>query len=157
MNELIVKKLGILREYCRLNPDSITVVKLRAGAVAPQVPVAAGGYEEFLSYSDGARFGIIDFLGTEALLERQDAFRHLGMEMYCIGQVLYEPLFVDLSTSTLRLWSSDTEQLRGIGVTFVAFLEQYVLGADYARLCPHPEQDRWFQLLATLDFVEKSG
>lgn len=155
MNQSIQNKLAKLRNFCASDKASITYVRVKNGANATSPPFpGAVQYFEFLKETDGARFGIIDLFGSTLLPEKQSERTQFDpQQAYCVGQVLYEPLFVGSHSGAVFLQSDLAEFPNEVYADFDHFLDNCAMGPEYAALCARPDEDRWYRKMIDLGFI----
>lgn len=153
MDRSISRRLDRVRRYTATDPSTVTVVALRSGTHSAHAPSQGlTDYFDFLTVSNGARFGIVDLFGLEMLPASQAGSQ--GAEWFRIGQVLYDPLLVHQHSGLVAVY----DRLQGVtielGVRFWDFLRHFILGSRYAELSPSPQGDRWYRVLSDLGMLE---
>lgn len=115
-------------------------------------------YFNFLQVCNGARCGSIDLWSAELIPKNQYRVTEMegGKEKWlCIGQVLYEPLVMNLVDEGIYLFYQGFE--KDIEAKYLGklddFLENYVFGAKYAELIPDVEDEEWYRFLKKIGIV----
>ncbi len=107
-------------------------------------------YFEFLSETNGGRFGSIDIWSSDEYSNRQYQtvdFPGASDRWIVIGQILYEPLALEAKTGKLYLFRRDGD-LNGeyLGL-FDYFFTNVVFGCDYTKIIPDGDKDEWWSIL----------
>ena len=115
-------------------PDAILIGEIPEGAesIPPEVlqyitPV----HSAFLKLCNGGSFGDIILWSVEELLENQYSVPSEQPSWYEIGQLLYEPLFLDKHTQYVIFPADVYEGIEGIEVAFDTFIREYIFGSKY--------------------------
>lgn len=152
MNDSLKLRIEHLRAALERRDDGVTFGEFRAGRKAPSREALNPLHAAFLDLSDGGRFGAVDLWSTDELEENQ--FRAQakpgGADSWLeIGQIVYEPIFLRRSDSTVHL-----PQFRGgaahTTMNFDTFLEDYVFGNKYAQLYDGAGEERWHTFLSSV-------
>ncbi|MGG3283320.1 hypothetical protein [Paenibacillus solani] len=108
-------------------------------------------YFEFLTESDGARFGAVDLWSFEELPSHQFRVTEFfgGTEKWFeVGQVLYEPLVIEKSSGQVYCFFQGHPARVGQTLgDFNLFLLNYVFGRKYEELVPNVQSEEWYQFL----------
>ena len=88
-------------------------------------------HSAFLKLCNGGSFGDIILWSVEELLENQYRIPAEQPSWYEIGQLLYEPLFLDKHTQHIIFPTDVYEGIEGIEVDFDTFVREYIFGSKY--------------------------
>ncbi|OFN27850.1 hypothetical protein ACMYUL_05555 [Neisseria sp. CP9] len=104
-------------------------------------------HQDFLKICNGGAFGDIVLWSTDEILDNQFRVPSIFKDKaYEIGQVLYEPVFLDRISKQIR-FEVDVE----IICPFDQFITGYIFGDNYSNIFANAAQDdMWF------DFVERN-
>jgi len=158
ISENLSRKIAVVREGLLADPEGLIAGDLKAGTVASApsgASAALAGYYDFLVEVDGARCGSIDLWSSGELRDKQYVVQSLpgGRESWVsIGQVLYEPLVLNLESGKVSQVSgqpTEDAEIRELE-TLETFLDEFVFGPRYAEIVPDADQEEWFQLLEKL-------
>ena len=115
-------------------PDAILIGEIPEGAesIPPKVlQLIAPAHCSFLKLCNGGTFGDIILWSAEELLENQYHIPAEQPSWYEIGQLLYEPLFLDKHTQDVIFPADVYEGIEGIEVDFDTFIREYIFGSKY--------------------------
>ena len=133
-------------------PDAILIGEIPEGAesISPEVlqyitPV----HSAFLKLCNGGSFGDIILWSVEELLENQYSVPSEQPSWYEIGQLLYEPLFLDKHSQCVIFPTDVYEGIEGIEVDFDTFVREYIFGNKYKEkiIDYDNENDDWSAFL----------
>lgn len=132
MNDELKQKIETVRDKLQNESLAMIIGKLNEGKNCEK-SVSIKSYCDFLKICNGARCGSIDLWSEELLANNQ--YRVLELDgadekWMCIGQVLYEPLVIDLDTEDVYLFCQGCEnEIDGkcFGKLDI-FLSDYVFG-----------------------------
>ena len=133
-------------------PDAILIGEIPEGAesISPEVlqyitPV----HSAFLKLCNGGAFGDIILWSVEELLENQYSVPSEQPSWYEIGQLLYEPLFLDKHSQCVIFPTDVYEGIEGIEVDFDTFVREYIFGNKYKEkiIDYDNENDDWSAFL----------
>ena len=134
-------------------PDAILIGEIPEGAesISPDVlqyitPV----HSAFLKLCNGGSFGDIILWSVEELLENQYSVPSEQPSWYEIGQLLYEPLFLDKHSQCVIFPTDVYEGIEGIEVDFDTFVREYIFGSKYKEkiIGYDNEDDDWSVFLS---------
>ena len=115
-------------------PDAILIGEIPEGAknISPEVlQLIAPAHCAFLKLCNGGSFGDIILWSTEELLDNQYRVP-ANQSSWCeIGQLLYEPLFLDKETQHVLFPADSYDGIEGIDVDFDTFVREYIFGNKY--------------------------
>ena len=115
-------------------PDAILIGEIPEGAknISPEVlQLIAPAHCAFLKLCNGGSFGDIILWNTEELLDNQYCVPANQSSWYEIGQILYEPLFLDKHTQHVIFPADSYEGIEEIDVDFNTFVSEYIFGNKY--------------------------
>jgi len=115
-------------------PDAILIGEIPEGAenIPPEVlQLIAPVHSAFLKLCNGGTFGDIILWSVEELLENQYRVPSEQPSWYKIGQLLYEPLFLDKHSQCVIFPTDVYEGIEGIEVDFDTFTREYIFGSKY--------------------------
>ena len=115
-------------------PDAILIGEIPKGAenIPPEVlQLIAPAHCAFLKLCNGGSFGDIILWSTEELLDNQYRVPAEQPSWYEIGQLLYEPLFLDKHTQQVIFPADSYEGMEGFEVDFDTFVKEYIFGTKY--------------------------
>ena len=115
-------------------PDAILIGEIPEGAknISPEVlQLIAPAHCAFLKLCNGGSFGDIILWSTEELLDNQYRVPANQSSWYEIGQLLYEPLFLDKHTQHVIFPADSYEGIEEIDVDFNTFISEYIFGNKY--------------------------
>ena len=115
-------------------PDAILIGEIPEGAesIPPEVlQLIAPVHSAFLKLCNGGTFGDIILWSVEELLEKQYSVPAEPPSWYELGQLLYEPLFLDKHTQHIIFPTDVYEGIEGIEVDFDTFTKEYIFGSKY--------------------------
>ena len=115
-------------------PDAILIGEIPKGAenISPEVlQLIAPAHCAFWKLCNGGSFGDIILWSTEELLDNQYRVPAEQPSWYEIGQLLYEPLFLDKYTQHVIFLADSYEGIEEIDVDFDTFVKEYVFGSKY--------------------------
>ena len=115
-------------------PDAILIGEIPEGAksIPPQMlKYIAPVHSAFLKLCNGGAFGDIILWSVEELLENQYRIPAEQPSWYEIGQLLYEPIFLDKHTQCVIFPTDVYEGIEGIEVDFDTFVREYIFGSKY--------------------------
>ena len=115
-------------------PDAIIIGEIPEGA--ENIPQKVSQYiapvhSAFLKLCNGGSFGDIILWSTEELLDNQYRVPADQSSWYEIGQLLYEPLFLDKDTQHVIFPADSYEGIEEIDVDFDTFVKEYIFGSKY--------------------------
>ena len=115
-------------------PDAIIIGEIPEGA--ENIPQKVSQYiapvhSTFLKLCNGGSFGDIILWSAEELLENQYRVPSEQPSWYEIGQLLYEPLFLDKHTQHVIFPANSYEGIEEIDVDFDTFVREYIFGSKY--------------------------
>ena len=134
-------------------PDAILIGEIPEGAesISPEVlqyitPV----HSAFLKLCNGGSFGDIILWSVEELLENQYSVPSEQPSWYEIGQLLYEPLFLDKHSQCVIFPTDVYEGIEGIEVDFDTFVREYIFVSQYKEkiIGYDNEDDDWSAFLS---------
>ena len=133
-------------------PDAILIGEIPEGAknISPEVlQLIAPAHCAFLKLCNGGSFGDIILWSVEELLENQYRIPAEQPSRYEIGQLLYEPLFLDKHTQCVIFPADVYEGIEGIEVDFDTFVKEYIFGSKYKEkiIGYDNEDDDWSAFL----------
>ena len=134
-------------------PDAILIGEIPEGARnIPQEVLdwGAPAYSAFLRLCNGGSFGDIILWSVEELLENQYCVPSEQPSWYEIGQLLYEPLFLDKHTQSVIFPADVYEGIESIEVDFDTFVREYIFGSKYKEkiIGYNNENDDWSVFLS---------
>jgi len=134
------------------SPDAILIGEIPKGAknISPEVlQLIAPAHCAFLKLCNGGSFGDIILWSTEELLDNQYHIPAEQPSWYEIGQLLYEPLFLDKHTQCVIFPTDVYEGIEGIEVDFDTFVREYIFGSKYKEkiIGYDNEDDDWSAFL----------
>ena len=91
----------------------------------------APAYTAFLKLCNGGSFGDIILWSVEELLDNQYRVPSEQPSWCEIGQLLYEPLFLDKDTQHVLFPADSYEGIEEIDVDFDTFVREYIFGHKY--------------------------
>ena len=115
-------------------PDAILIGEIPEGAknISPEVlQLITPAHCAFLKLCNGGSFGDIILWNTEELLDNQYHVPADQTSWYEIGQLLYEPLFLDKDTQHVIFPADSYEGIEEIDVDFNTFVSEYIFGNKY--------------------------
>ena len=115
-------------------PDAILIGEIPEGAknISPEVlQLIAPMHNDFLKLCNGGSFGDIILWSTEELLDNQYRVPVDQSSWYEIGQLLYEPLFLDKHTQHVIFPADSYDGIEEIDVNFDTFVKEYIFGSKY--------------------------
>ena len=115
-------------------PDAILIGEIPEGAknISPEVlQLIAPAHCAFLKLCNGGSFGDIILWSTEELLDNQYRVPTNQSSWYEIGQLLYEPLFLDKHTQHVIFSADSYDGIEKIDVDFDTFVKEYIFGSKY--------------------------
>ena len=134
-------------------PDAILIGEIPEGAksIPPQMlKYIAPVHSAFLMFCNGGSFGDIILWSVEELLENQYRIPAEQPSWYEIGQLLYEPIFLDKHTQCVIFPTDVYEGIEGIEVDFDTFVREYIFGSKYKEkiIGYDNEDDDWSAFLS---------
>jgi len=134
-------------------PDAILIGEIPEGAenIPPEVlQLIAPAHCAFLKLCNGGSFGDIILWSTEELLDNQYRVPAEQPSRYEIGQLLYEPLFLDKHTQQVIFSADSYEGMEGFEVDFDTFVKEYIFGNKYKEkvIGYDSEEDDWAAFLS---------
>ena len=134
-------------------PDAILIGEIPEGAksIPPQMlKYIAPVHSAFLKFCNGGSFGDIILWSAEELLENQYRIPAEQPSWYEIGQLLYEPIFLDKHTQCVIFPTDVYEGIEGIEVDFDTFVREYIFGSKYKEkiIGYDNEDDDWSAFLS---------
>ena len=134
-------------------PDAILIGEIPEGAesISPEVlQYITLVHSAFLKLCNGGSFGDIILWNAEELLENQYRVPAEQPSWYEIGQLLYEPLFLDKHTQHIIFPTDVYEGIEGIEVDFDTFVREYIFGSKYKEkiIGYDNEDDDWSAFLS---------
>jgi len=115
-------------------PDAILIGEIPKGAenISPEVlQLIAPAHCAFLKLCNGGSFGDIILWSVEELLDNQYRVPANQSSWYEIGQLLYEPLFLDKHTQHVIFSADSYDSIEEIDVDFDTFVKEYIFGNKY--------------------------
>ena len=116
------------------SPDAILIGEIPEGARnIPQEVLdwGAPAYSAFLRLCNGGSCGDIILWSVEELLDNQYRVPSDQPSWCEIGQLLYEPLFLDKETQHVLFPADSYDGIEGIDVDFDTFVREYIFGNKY--------------------------
>ena len=134
-------------------PNAILIGEIPKGAesIPPEVlQLIAPVHSAFLKLCNGGSFGDIILWSAEELLENQYRVPAEQPFWYEIGQLLYEPLFLDKHSQCVIFPTDVYEGIEGIEVDFDTFTREYIFGSKYKEkiIGYDNEDDDWSAFLS---------
>ena len=134
-------------------PDAILIGEIPEGAenIPPEVlQLIAPAHCAFLNLCNGGSFGDIILWSTEELLDNQYRVPAEQPSWYEIGQLLYEPLFLDRHTQQVIFPADSYEGIEEINIDFDTFVKEYIFGNKYKEkvIGYDNEEDNWAVFLS---------
>ena len=134
-------------------PDAILIGEIPEGAksIPPQMlKYIAPVHSAFLKLCNGGSFGDIILWSVEELLENQYRIPAEQPSWYEIGQLLYEPIFLDKHTQCVIFPTDVYEGIESIEVDFDTFVREYIFGSKYKEkiIGYDNEDDDWSAFLS---------
>ncbi|MBB1542684.1 MAG: hypothetical protein HG457_007320 [Flavobacteriaceae bacterium] len=134
-------------------PNAILIGEIPKGAesIPPEVlQLIAPVHSAFLKLCNGGSFGDIILWSVEELLENQYSVPSEQPSWYEIGQLLYEPLFLDKHSQCVIFPTDVYEGIEGIEVDFDTFVREYIFGSKYKEkiIGYDNEDDDWSVFLS---------
>ena len=134
-------------------PDAILIGEIPEGAksIPPQMlKYIAPVHSAFLKLCNGGSFGDIILWSVEELLENQYRIPAEQPSWYEIGELLYEPIFLDKHTQCVIFPTDVYEGIEGIEVDFDTFVREYIFGYKYKEkiIGYDNEDDDWSAFLS---------
>lgn len=160
MNTKLLQTITLVKRELDKSPDSIIFAQLKPGIKIGDAEIKKiGVYSGFLEITNGARFGSIDLWSLDdlkrnqfVLLDRQNSKESL----ISIGQILYEPLVLDISDQSVYTFKQDDDS--NIPMTFIGdfdyFLSNYVFGERYGEIIPDYDNDEWVLFLKKIQIID---
>ena len=141
------------RNRLATSPDAILIGEIPEGAesIPPEVlQLIAPVHSAFLKLCNGGSFGDIILWSAEELLENQYHIPAEQPSWYEIGQLLYEPLFLDKHTQCVIFPADVFEGIESIEVDFDTFIREYIFGSKYKEkiIGYNNENDDWSVFLS---------
>ena len=141
------------RNHLASLPDAIIIGEIPEGAenIPPEVlQLIAPVHSAFLKLCNGGSFGDIILWSAEELLENQYHIPAEQPSWYEIGQLLYEPLFLDKHSQCVIFPTDVYEGIEGIEVDFDTFTREYIFGSKYKEkiIGYDNEDDDWSVFLS---------
>ena len=115
-------------------PDTILIGEIPEGAKnipSEVLQLIAPTHCAFLKLCNGGSFGDIILWSTEELLDNQYRVPVDQSSWYEIGQLLYEPLFLDKHTQHVIFPADSYDGIEKIDVDFDTFVKEYIFGSKY--------------------------
>ena len=134
-------------------PDAILIGEIPEGAknISPEVlQLITPAHCAFLKLCNGGSFGDIILWSTEELLDNQYRVP-ANQSSWCeIGQLLYEPLFLDKDTQHVIFPADSYEGMEAFEVDFDTFVKEYIFGNKYKEkvIGYDSEEDDWAVFLS---------
>ena len=134
-------------------PDAILIGEIPEGAESIPLEVLqyiAPVHSAFLKLCNGGSFGDIILWSVEELLENQYRVPAEQPSWYEIGQLLYEPIFLDKHSQCVIFPADVYEGIEGIEVDFDTFVREYIFGSKYKEkiIGYDNEDDDWSAFLS---------
>ncbi|WP_421662224.1 hypothetical protein [Lysinibacillus telephonicus] len=144
-----------MKKCLKEDPSSIVFGELNdgIGEINEAAILKLGKYYDFLSLTNGARCGDIDFWSYNDLEKNQYVLSDIQDEReswLSIGQILYEPLLINKFDGIVYEFIVDDGSMNSFG-ELEFFLKNYVFGPSYCKVIPNSENDDWFL------FLKKNG
>ena len=115
-------------------PDAILIGEIPKGAENIPLEVLqliAPAHCTFLKLCNGGSFGDIILWSVEELPDNQYHIPQDQPSWYEIGQLLYEPLFLDKHTQHVIFPADSYDGIEEIDVDFDTFVKEYIFGSKY--------------------------
>ena len=122
------------RNHLAALPDAILIGEIPEGAknISSEVlQLIAPAHCAFLKLCNGGSFGDIILWSVEELLDNQYRVPSDQPSWCEIGQLLYEPLFLDKETQHVLFPADSYDGIEGIDVDFDTFVREYIFGNKY--------------------------
>ena len=122
------------RNHLAALPDAILIGEIPEGAKnipSEVLQLLAPAHCVFLKLCNGGSFGDIILWNTEELPDNQYRVPQDQLSWYEIGQLLYEPLFLDKDTQHVIFPANSYEGFEQIDVDFDTFVREYIFGNKY--------------------------
>ena len=134
-------------------PDAILIGEIPEGAEnmpSEVLQLIAPAHCAFLKLCNGGSFGDIILWSTEELLDNQYRVPAEQPSWYEIGQLLYEPLFLDKHTQQVIFPADSYEGIEEINIDFDTFVKEYIFGNKYKEkvIGYDSEEDDWAVFLS---------
>jgi len=134
-------------------PDAILIGEIPEGAEnmpSEVLQLIAPAHCAFLKLCNGGSFGDIILWSTEELLDNQYRVPAEQPSWYEIGQLLYEPLFLDKHTQQVIFPADSYEGMEAFEVDFDTFVKEYIFGNKYKEkvIGYDSEEDDWAVFLS---------
>ena len=155
LTSLMGDRIATLRDRLGQDPRLVNAVHIRAAYTKPVEFHGADQYEAFLHETNGARMGPFDFWSHTDLLNSQHRLELTDLsafEWIEIGQLEYEPLFMQREDSRVMLVDLITGEHRDLGFFDDFFLEA-VTGPRLRDVASADVGSPWFQLVADLGWL----
>lgn len=158
MKKEVSLKINVIRENLAANPEGIISgeIGMSNSNLKLMFPEKWSEFIDFLSVTDGGRFGSIDIWSSEYLMDKQFYATDLpgGRDKWLIiGQILYQPIAMDLDSRLIYIISIDNYcEMRVIG-DFEWFILEVLLGKHYIDVVPDGEQDEWWGVLLACSYA----
>ncbi|WP_264845389.1 hypothetical protein [Capnocytophaga catalasegens] len=135
-----------------LGEEAILIGEIPDGATDFSEELAAlltPSHKDFLKICDGGFFGDIVLWNSYEILDSQYCVpEHLQNTAYEIGQILYEPLFMDKTTQTVLFLAENYADMNEFRTDLPTFIKDFAFGENYrAAIIPHCEGDSWWDFL----------
>ena len=145
------EKISRARSSLSANPMGFVIGEVRNGVEASSRKARSlTAFDEFLLEADGGRFGAIDIWSSAELVSKQyvaDDLPGPPKRWLVIGQILYDPLAMDLETNELWLFRQDIDPEGERLGDFDDFFSDVIFGEGYARVIPDGDQDEWYLII----------
>ena len=165
MNSVLLRLINVIKNELEKDSSRIVIAKINNGTdnVDSNINLIVPCYADFLNVCNGVRCGCIDLFDATCILNNQYDVNYIEggkKKWFCIGQVLYQPLVVNLDTKDIFLFFnsyfyegySDENGWVVLG-KLETFLMDYVFGKKYLELTPDAENDRWSQFLKEINLI----
>ncbi len=149
---IISKLITHYRNCLNQQPESILIGEIPEGASNFNENLdffLTPAHKEFLTLCDGGSFGDILLWGSDELLDQQYRVPDsLKDDMYEIGHILYEPLFLDRRNNTVFYSGENYDGINEIAVIFSEFVSDYIFGDKYKQEIIGESSDEWSEFLS---------
>lgn len=157
MDKNVIDKLRYVKMKLMEYEDSILFANFNEGKDNKKIfdELNLSEYQEFIKFSNGARFGSVDLWSLDDIPRNQFYISEYSNIWTCVGQILYEPIVIDKKNAYIYLFDINTNYVSDkikFG-EFNNFLNEFVLGEQYSRIIPDADSDDWYLFLKKIGVV----